>query len=204
MNVGKIIEESILDYFNTKYRGCLPHPAIVTKLCSIQELSYYWEEEIPCQKVSPLTLTGVIRGLKNKKKEKPVVEKEGETTRRIEQNPEPRKKAREILYLTAGTEPAGRSNSPIRNRPTEEEVVLRKENREELPLPPLYDGAGEEIPRSRLPSWHMSTPTATLRPTWGRTQGDEHIYIPQHTPPKTTGDGHEELRALHKARAILK
>ena len=40
MNVGKIIEESILDYFNSKYRGYLPHPAIVTKLCSIQELSY--------------------------------------------------------------------------------------------------------------------------------------------------------------------
>ena len=43
MNVRKIIEESILDYFNTKYRGYLPHLAIVTKLCSIQELSYYWE-----------------------------------------------------------------------------------------------------------------------------------------------------------------
>ena len=165
MNVGKIIEEVILNYFNTKYRGYLPHPAIVTKLCSIHELSYYWEEEIPCLKVSPLTLTGVTRGPKNKKKEKPVVEEEGETARRVEQNPEPREERRKVLYLTEGTELADKSNSPIRNRPTEKEVVMRKENKEELPLPPLYDGAGEEIPRSRLPSWHMPTPTATLRPT---------------------------------------
>ena len=113
MNVGKIIEESILDYFNTKYRGYLPHPTIVTKLCSIQELSYYWEGEIPCPKVSSLTLTGVIRGPENKKKEKAVVEEEGETTRKVKQNPELREEAREISYLTTGTEPAGRSNSPI-------------------------------------------------------------------------------------------
>ena len=72
---------------------------------------------------------------------------------------------------------------------------MRKENREELPLPPLYDGAGEEIPRSRLPSWHMTTLTATLRRTWGRTQGDEHIYIPQHTPPRTIGDGHDRAES---------
>ena len=93
------------------------------------------------------------------------MEEEGETIRRVEQNPEPREEVREILYLTAGTEPAGRSNSPIQNRLAEEEVVMREENREELPLPPLYNGPGEEIPRSRLPSWHMLTPNATLRPT---------------------------------------
>ena len=109
-----------------------------------------------------------------------------------------------MLYLTEGTEPAGRSNNPIRNRLAEEEVVMRKENREELPLPPLYDGAGEEIPRSKLPSWHMPTPTPTLRPTWGRTQGDEHIYIPQHTPLRSTGDGHDRAESSTQGQSNTK
>ena len=33
INVGKIIEKSILGYFESKCRGLTPHPAIITKLC---------------------------------------------------------------------------------------------------------------------------------------------------------------------------
>ena len=65
----------------------------------MQELAYYWEEEISCPKVSPLTLTGITRGPKNKRKEKPLVEEEREEAPRLEQNIEPTEEANEMLYL---------------------------------------------------------------------------------------------------------
>ena len=33
MTVGKIMEKSILNYFNSKYRGLIPHPVTITRLC---------------------------------------------------------------------------------------------------------------------------------------------------------------------------
>ena len=33
INVGKIIENSIMSYYRSKYRGQIPHPAIITRLC---------------------------------------------------------------------------------------------------------------------------------------------------------------------------
>ena len=33
INVGKIIEKSILDYSESKYRGMIPHPDTITGLC---------------------------------------------------------------------------------------------------------------------------------------------------------------------------
>ena len=32
MNMGKIIEKSIMNYYNSKYRGLIPHPSTITKL----------------------------------------------------------------------------------------------------------------------------------------------------------------------------
>ena len=32
-NVGKIIENSILSYYKGCYRGLVPHPALITRLC---------------------------------------------------------------------------------------------------------------------------------------------------------------------------
>ena len=118
----------------------------------MQELAYYWEEEISCPKVSPLTLTGITRGLKNKRKEKLVVEEEREEALRLEQNIEPTKEANEMLYFTKGTEPTCRSSTPILNMPSVEEVIMGEENRDEVLMVPLYDGAGDEIPRNKLPS----------------------------------------------------
>ena len=183
INVGKIIEESILDYYNTKYRGHLPHPTTITKLCSMQELAYYWEEEISCPKVSPLTLTGITRGPKNKRKEKPLVEEEREEAPRLEQNIEPTEEANEMLYLTKGTEPTCRRSTPILNMPSEEEVIMGEENRDEVPMVPLYDGAGEEIPRNKLPSWHLLTLATSFSPTWGRNQEARDIHSPHHASP---------------------
>ena len=33
INVGKIIEKSILGYYESNCRGLIPHPATITKLC---------------------------------------------------------------------------------------------------------------------------------------------------------------------------
>ena len=88
-----------------------------------------------------------------------------------------------MLYLTKGTEPTCRSSTPILNMPSEEEVILGEENRDEVPMVPLYDGAGEEIPRKKLPSWHLLTPTTSLSPTWGRNQEVRDIHSTHHASP---------------------
>ena len=57
-NVGKIIESSIRSFQKNVKRGLIPHPAMITR-----------------PMVSPLTLTGVLKDLKNKKrKEMEIVE----------------------------------------------------------------------------------------------------------------------------------
>ena len=69
-SVGKIIENSILSYYRGSYRGLVPHPALITRLCILGGVEGDWEEEEACPKTSPLTLTGIIKGPKNKGKEK--------------------------------------------------------------------------------------------------------------------------------------
>ena len=58
MNVGKIIETSILNSYHRNYRGSIPHSVTITKLCIIGGVKRTWEEEERCPKTSPLTLTG--------------------------------------------------------------------------------------------------------------------------------------------------
>ena len=36
INVGKMIEKSILSYYNNKYRGLMPHLATITRLCILR------------------------------------------------------------------------------------------------------------------------------------------------------------------------
>ena len=38
LNVGKTNEKSILNYYSSKYRGLIPHPATITRLCIIGEV----------------------------------------------------------------------------------------------------------------------------------------------------------------------
>ena len=33
INVGKIIENSVLSYYRSKYKGLIPHPTTITRLC---------------------------------------------------------------------------------------------------------------------------------------------------------------------------
>ena len=84
-SVGKIIENSILSYFRSSYRGLIPYPTIITRLCILGGMEGDWEEEETCPKASPLTLTGVTKGLKNRSKEKKVETKEEGDDRENEQ-----------------------------------------------------------------------------------------------------------------------
>ena len=65
INVGKIIENSIMSYSSSKCRGLILHPALITKCCLLRGVIGDWDVEETCPKVSPLTLTGVTKGPKN-------------------------------------------------------------------------------------------------------------------------------------------
>ena len=71
-SVGKIIENLILSYYKGSYKGLVPHPELITRLCILGGVEGDWEEEETCPKTSPLTLTGIIKGPKNRGKEKEV------------------------------------------------------------------------------------------------------------------------------------
>ena len=61
MNVGKIMERSILNYYGSNYKGLIPHPTTITRLCILGRVEGKWEEEERCPKTSPLTLTGLTK-----------------------------------------------------------------------------------------------------------------------------------------------
>ena len=82
-SVGKIIENSILSYYNGGYRGLVPYPALITRLCILGGVEGYWEEEENCPRTSPLTLTGITKGPKNRGRER-----EAEVAREEEENRE--------------------------------------------------------------------------------------------------------------------
>ena len=48
-------------------RGLISHPTTITRLCVLARVKGIWAEEETCPKVSPLTLTGVIKGPKSRK-----------------------------------------------------------------------------------------------------------------------------------------
>ena len=84
-SVGKIIENSILSYYRGGYRGLVPYPALITRLCILGGLEGDWEEEETYPNTSPLTLTRVIKGPKNIGKEKEVeTEREKEGNREVD------------------------------------------------------------------------------------------------------------------------
>ena len=70
--MGKIIENSILSYFRSKCRGLIPHPITITSLCLLGGVKERWEKGETYLRASPLTLTGVTKGLKNRGKEKEI------------------------------------------------------------------------------------------------------------------------------------
>ena len=70
INVGKIIEKYILGNSERKCRGMIPHPAIITKLCIQGGVEEEWGTEENYPKASPLTLTSITKGPKNRGKGK--------------------------------------------------------------------------------------------------------------------------------------
>ena len=60
INVGKIIENSIMSYYRNKYRSLIPHLTTITRLCILGGVNGDWEDEETCPKASPQTLTGVM------------------------------------------------------------------------------------------------------------------------------------------------
>ena len=72
INVGKIIENSILSYSRSKCKGLIPHPAIITSLCLLGGVEEEWGKEETYPRASPLTLTGVTKGPKNRGKGKEI------------------------------------------------------------------------------------------------------------------------------------
>ena len=70
INVGKIIENSILIYSISKCKGLIPHLATITSLCLLGGVGEEWGKEETYPKASPLTLTGVTKGSKNRGNEK--------------------------------------------------------------------------------------------------------------------------------------
>ena len=78
-DVGRIIETSIRSFHKKEKRGLIPHLTTITRLCILDGVKGIWVEEETCPKVSPLTLTGVIKGPKSRKrKEMEIVEVTGE------------------------------------------------------------------------------------------------------------------------------
>ena len=68
INIGTIIENSIMRYNEGNKRGVIPHPATVTILCLKAGVKGNWEAEEEVPLTSPLLLTGVSKGPRNQKK----------------------------------------------------------------------------------------------------------------------------------------
>ena len=75
LSVGKIVEESILDYARGKFSRNIPYPSLITRLCIEGGVKFDEREDERCPKASHLTLAGVLKALveseKGKRKEKP-------------------------------------------------------------------------------------------------------------------------------------
>ena len=74
LNVGTIIENSIMRYHEGNKRGLIPHPATITILCLKSGVKGVWEKEEEIPRTSPLLLTGVSKGPRNQKKKGVLIE----------------------------------------------------------------------------------------------------------------------------------
>ena len=89
LNVGTIIENSIMRYHEGNKRGLIPHPATITILCLKAGVKGVWEEEEEVPLTSPLLLTGVSKGPRNQKKKGVLIEtrEKAPAARQEEENP---------------------------------------------------------------------------------------------------------------------
>ena len=75
VDLGRIVEESILEYAKRNFVGNIPHPSLITLLCIKGGVKFNEEEEERFPKTSPLTLIGVLKAPaeseEGKRREKP-------------------------------------------------------------------------------------------------------------------------------------
>ena len=90
LNVGIIIENSIMRYHEGNKRGLIPHPATITVLCLKAGVKGVWKKEEEIPRTSPLLLTGVSKGPRKQKRKGVLIEtrEEAPATRQEEENPE--------------------------------------------------------------------------------------------------------------------
>ena len=90
INIGTIIENSIMRYHEGNKRGVIPHPAIVTILCLKAGVKGAWETEEEVPLTSPLLLTGVSKGPRSQKKKGLLIKtrEEAPVARQEEENSE--------------------------------------------------------------------------------------------------------------------
>ena len=84
-SIGFIIENSIFSYYKGGYRGLVPYPALITRMCILGSLEGDWEEEENHLRTLPLTLIGITKGPKNRGREREA-EAGGEEEENIEIN----------------------------------------------------------------------------------------------------------------------
>ena len=70
IDVGKMIENSIMSYFEGNCRGMIPNQTTITNLCIEGGVKKEWGIEETYLRASPLTLTGITKGPKNRGKDK--------------------------------------------------------------------------------------------------------------------------------------
>ena len=57
-----------MSYYRGGYKGLIPHARLISRLCILGGVQGQWEEEENCPRTSPLTLTPITKGLKNRGK----------------------------------------------------------------------------------------------------------------------------------------
>ena len=90
LNIGAVIENSIMRYHEGNKRGLIPHPATIFILCLKAGVKGVWEEEEEVPLTSPLLLTGVSKGPRNQKKKGVLIKtrEEAPVARQEEENSE--------------------------------------------------------------------------------------------------------------------
>ena len=90
INIGTIIENSIIRYHEGNKRGVIPHPATITVLCLKAGVKGAWETEEEVPLTSPLLLTGVNKGPRSQKKKGLLIKtrEEAPAARQEEENSE--------------------------------------------------------------------------------------------------------------------
>ena len=84
INVGKIIEKFILVYSKGNYKGMIPHLGTITRVCIQGGVEKEWGIKEIYPRASPLTLTGITKGLNVKPEKNSIFLKKGKTVISVE------------------------------------------------------------------------------------------------------------------------